>query len=100
MLITAPNDGVATALARRFVERRVASCVNVVSGVTSVYRWEGEVQEDPEALLIVKTTTERLDELESVLADEHPYDTPEFVALEPAHVEPRYAAWLLAESAR
>ena len=94
VLITHPADG-ARAFARALVERRLAACVNLLP-VTSVYRWQGTVEEEPEVLLVVKTGADRLAELEAALAD-HPYDVPELVALRPAHVEPAYLAWLLGE---
>lgn len=94
VLITAPDTEVARSLARGLVEARLAACVNLVPGVTSVYRWEGEVQEDPEVLLVAKTTAARLVEVEAFLVSAHPYDTPECVALAPASVEARYLDWL------
>ncbi len=93
--ITHPLEG-AEAFARGLLERRLAACVNLTR-VTSVYRWQERIHEDAEALLVVKTSALRLAELERHVAREHPYDTPEFVALEPAAVEARYLAWLLAE---
>ena len=97
VLVTAPDVDVAKRLARGLVEARLAACVNVVGGVTSVYRWEGATHEDPEVLLVVKTTAERLEALEAWLAEEHPYDVPECVALEVARVEAKYLAWLVGE---
>ena len=98
VLITAPDRDVALALARGLVAARLAACANVVPGVTSVYRWEGRVQEDAEVLLVVKTVRGRLDELEAFLAAEHPYDVPECVALAPTELASSYAAWLQAQS--
>lgn len=96
VLVTAPDEAVAEQLARRVVEARIAACVNLVPGLKSVYRWEGAVQCDPEVLLLVKTTAARLRELEDLLQREHPYDTPECVAIEPTAVEARYLAWWFA----
>ena len=56
VLTTCGNDEDAGALARALVERRLAACVNAVSKVASTYRWKGEVQQDQETLLIIKTT--------------------------------------------
>jgi periplasmic divalent cation tolerance protein len=95
-LVTHPVEG-ADELARRLVERGVAACVNLVA-VRSVYRWQGEVHDDPETLLVVKTVDTRLAELSEILARDHPYDVPELVVLAPTHVEARYLAWLLAET--
>lgn len=98
VLVTAPDLAVARALARGLVERRLAACVNLVPGLESVYRWQGAVENANEVLLLVKTAAERLPALEDFLAAEHPYDLPECIALEPARIEPRYLAWLLAEA--
>lgn len=94
VLITHPEEGAAD-FARGLVERSLAACVNLVP-VRSVYRWQGAVAEDPEVLLICKTTADRLAGLERVLDAEHPYDVPECVALEPASVEAKYLDWLSA----
>ena len=91
-LVTHPVDG-ADAFARLLVERGVAACVNLI-GVRSVYRWQGEVQDDPETLLVVKTTDARCGELETILATAHPYGVPELVVLAPEHIEAKYLAWL------
>jgi periplasmic divalent cation tolerance protein len=100
VLITAPDPERGRALARSLVGARVAACVNVIPGLTSVYRWEGAVQEESEVLLVVKSTAERLADLQDLVAREHPYDVPELVTLQPAAVEARYLQWLLSECAR
>ena len=94
VLSTAPDAEVARRLARLLVEARLAACVNLLPGATSVYRWHGALQEEAEVLLICKTTVERLAELEERLLAEHPYDTPEFVVIAPDSVSPAYLAWL------
>ena len=94
VLTTAPDGAVARDLARSLIEGRLAACVQCIPGVTSVYRWEGEMEEAQEVLLIIKTTAGRLEALEDAVAAEHPYETPEFVALEPVLVSAPYLAWL------
>lgn len=94
VLSTAPDLEVARRLARLLVEARLVACVNLLPGATSVYRWEGAIQEDAEVLLVCKTTLERLAALEERLLAEHPYDTPEFVVIAPDSVSPAYLAWL------
>jgi periplasmic divalent cation tolerance protein len=100
VLITAPDREVGLRLARELVAGGWAACVNLVPGITSVYRWEGKLHEDPEVLLLVKTTLKRAEELPSFLARAHPYDVPECVALAPAEVEARYLTWLQAQCKR
>ena len=93
VLSTAPPE-IAEALARALVEERLAACVNVVPGVLSVFRWEGEVQSAGEVLLVAKTTEEREPALRERLARLHPYDVPEVVALETSTVNDAYANWV------
>jgi periplasmic divalent cation tolerance protein len=81
-------------LACALVERRLAACVNVVPGVVSHYRWKGELQRDQERLLVIKTRAQRLDALRAALAELHPYELPELVALEIAAGHAPYLAWL------
>ncbi|HVS14968.1 MAG TPA: divalent-cation tolerance protein CutA [Thermoanaerobaculia bacterium] len=94
LLSTAGSVEDATRLARALVEERLAACVNVVAGVRSVYRWQGAVQEDPEALLVIKTTAERYEALAERLRALHPYDTPELLRLDVAGGDARYLEWL------
>jgi periplasmic divalent cation tolerance protein len=99
VMSTAPDLDTAKRIARALVERRLVACVNVLGGATSVYRWKGAVEEAQEVLLVIKTSAARIAELEHALAELHPYEVPELVALEPAHVEAKYLRWLLGESA-
>lgn len=95
VLVTAPDAETARSLARAVVERRLAACVNLVPVLASVYRWEGRIEEEPEVLLILKTTGARMTEIEALLAREHPSEVPECVALRPAEIEGRYLEWLI-----
>jgi periplasmic divalent cation tolerance protein len=99
VLITAPDLSSARSLGRALVEARVAACANLVPGVTSIFRWEGALQEAAEVLLVVKTRADRLEDLGRLVAELHPYEVPELVALRPDAVAPSYLAWLLSESA-
>jgi periplasmic divalent cation tolerance protein len=92
-LITAPAT-VAASLARTLVAERFAACVNLLPGVTSVYRWEGELQEDVETLLIVKTTRARFDALCEKVLELHPYDVLECIAVPVTVGLPAYLNWV------
>ncbi|MGC3997381.1 MAG: divalent-cation tolerance protein CutA [Anaeromyxobacter sp.] len=94
VLVTAPDRERALGLARALVEERLAACGNVLPGLTSVYRWEGRVQEDAEALLLLKTTLARLPALEERVRALHPYQVPEVLALPVAGGSAAYLAWL------
>jgi periplasmic divalent cation tolerance protein len=97
VFVTAP-PAAAPALARALVDRRLAACVNAVPGLTSTYRWQGTVHADPETLLVVKTTKDRLPELLAALHELHPYDVPEALSLVPDAGSAPYLAWLTAET--
>ena len=98
VLITHPVEG-ASDFARSLVDAGLAACVNLLP-VRSVFRWQGEIEEEAEVMLVAKTTEPRLAELEARLADLHPYDVPECIALAPDRVETQYLEWLGAETRR
>ena len=93
VLATAPPD-VAEDLARSLVEERLAACVNLVPGLRSLFWWQGAVANDPETLLVAKTTKTGVDALARYLKGRHPYEVPEIVVLDPASTEAAYAAWV------
>jgi len=81
-------------IARALVERRVAACVNVVPGVTSYYRWKGEIARDGEWLLVMKTTADRFEALREAVVELHPYDVPEVGALPVERGHAPYLDWI------
>lgn len=83
-------------LARVLVEERLAACVNVLPGVTSVYQWKGELCEDSEHTLLIKVSSEKRDALTARLAVLHSYDVPEILVLDPniAASFDGYVAWV------
>ena len=99
VLSTAPDVAVAKMIARAVVEERLAACVNVVTGVTSVYRWQGAVEEASEILLIMKTSPERVSSLAARIKELHPYQVPEVIALAVDAALPAYAAWVIEATA-
>ncbi len=99
VLTTAGEGDKARTLARSLVEARLAACVSVLPISCSVYRWKGEVVEEPESLLLIKTKGERIPELRLWIAGHHPYELPEFLVFEVREGSPEYLDWL-AESTR
>ena len=97
-LSTAPDMDSAKSLATALVERRLVACVQVVPGATSIYRWQGVVEEAAETLLVMKTRGACIADIEQLLRQRHPYDVPELVVLAASHVEARYLAWLTEQS--
>lgn len=94
VLTTTGTADDARRLAHAFVEEKLAACVNLIP-IESVFPWEGQIQEAPEVLLVIKTASVRLHQLEERLQQLHPYSVPEFVAVRAEQVADAYKAWLL-----
>ncbi|KAG2446768.1 hypothetical protein HYH02_008328 [Chlamydomonas schloesseri] len=93
--VTVPSAEVGEALAGKLVEAKLAACVNILPGLTSVYFWDGKVNKDPELLLIIKSREELLGELTSFVRANHPYDEPEVIGLPILGGSPSYLQWLM-----
>lgn len=98
LLTTLPDPDTARQLARRLVEERLAACVNVLEGCTSVYRWQGAVEEAAETVLVIKTAQDRYAALETFLRQQHPYELPEIIALPVVQGLPEYLDWVRAQT--
>lgn len=96
---TWPSTGEAEAAGRRLVEAKLCACVNVLPGMVSVYAWEGKVERGEEAVMILKTRRGRAAELMEAVRAAHPYDTPAIIELAVTAIDPRYGAWIAAETA-
>ena len=81
-------------MARALVERRLAACVNLVPKLTSIYRWQGAVEEAEEVLLVMKTTEAQLAMLEAAVRELHSYEVPEFLALRVEASSRPYLDWI------
>jgi periplasmic divalent cation tolerance protein len=95
---TCPDAASADAIARVLVDERLAACVNRLPGVHSTYRWQGQVEQADEVLLLIKTTADRLDALTARLRTLHPYELPELIAVEACAGLPAYLDWVSAET--
>lgn len=98
VLMTAPDAETAEKVATALVEERLAACANIVDGMVSVYRWQGGIQRDEEALIVIKTTADRLPALQSRAVELHPYDVPEVLALPVSDGHAEYLDWVRAET--
>ena len=94
VLVTVPDPETGHSLVRQMVQARLAACGSVVPGLTSIYRWKGEVHQDPESLVIFKTTTSVLEALKTRVVDLHPYEVPEVICLPIIDGAPNYLNWL------
>ncbi len=86
----------ATRLAQLLVERELAACVQVLPQITSVYRWQGGVEQSAETLLLIKTVRAAYPQLESAIKENHSYQTPEIIALPIEAGSNEYLSWLSA----
>jgi periplasmic divalent cation tolerance protein len=98
VLSTCPDRQVAEGIAQTLVEARHAACVNIVPGITSVYRWEGEIQQDAELLLVIKTTAGSYRGVEETIRQLHPAELPEVVALSMQGGLGDYLHWVALET--
>ncbi len=95
---TFADEAAAARVGRELVRRRLAACMNIVSGARSIYRWQGQIEDTSEVLAILKTERARLDELIAALGEIHPYQVPEILAVPADRVSAPYARWVLAET--
>ena len=97
VLTTVPSTDVAERIGSTLVEERLAACATVVEGVTSIYRWNGEIEREREVLMVLKTTSRAAERLKLRLVELHPYDVPEALAMEPTGGHQPYLDWVRAE---
>ncbi len=94
VVVTTPDEEEGMRIARKLVEKELAACVNVVPKMRSVYRWKGEVVEDTEALLLIKTRTKLLAKVERRVKKMHSYEVPEFLIFKIDGGSDDYLKWL------
>ena len=92
--VTAPSADEAARIARTLVEEGLAACGNVVPGLRSIYRWQGQVHDEPEALLLLKSWAPCFEALCARVVQLHPYDCPEVLRLDVADGHPPYLKWM------
>lgn len=92
-----PDRERAMELARTVIGKRLAACVNVLNGCTSVYRWRDQVQDDAEVPVLIKTCSSRFTALQEEILATHPYELPEIIALPIDQGHEPYLAWVRAE---
>ena len=94
VLCTVGSAADAERIARAVVEEGHAACVNVIPGVSSFYRWKGEVAREEEWLLVMKTTAARFEALREAVVKAHPYDVPEVIELPIERGHAPYLEWI------
>ena len=92
--VTHPNHSDAVDLARFLVERKLAAAVNLLPGMETVYRWQGEVECGQETVMIVKSRRALVEAIQNAVLSRHPYECPCFVVIDIAGSSPAYLDWV------
>jgi len=95
---TWPTAVEAEAAGRTLVERRLAACVNILPGMTSIYHWRGALERGEEVVMIIKTRATLAGEVSTAVKELHTYETPAILVMPLESVEKSYLGWLLAET--
>jgi len=94
VLVTCGSEEEALRIAQSLVEGRLAACVNIISPVRSIYRWEGKIWDEKEWMLIIKTQKKKFEDLEKKVRSLHSYSVPEILGLPIVQGHPAYLRWL------
>ncbi len=94
VFVTCANEKEAELIAANLVRQRLAACVNIISGVKSVYRWKGKVENSKELLLIIKTRKYKVSALIKKIKSLHSYDVPEIIAVRITNGSKDYLEWI------
>ena len=96
VLVTAPNITIARKIAAAALKERLAACANLIPKIESHYWWQGQLESSSEVLILFKTSRAKLDDLQNSVVKDHPYDTPEFIALNLDQGAEKYLSWIAA----
>ncbi|UZP68686.1 divalent-cation tolerance protein CutA [Desulfovibrio mangrovi] len=96
--MTASGEAEARSIGEALVAKRLAACVNILSGIRSIFRWDSKVQDENEVAFMAKTTADRLDELTAVVKDLHSYEVPCIVALPIVGGSAEFIDWIRTET--
>ena len=94
VLCACPDQSTAQNIAEQLVDKRLAACINILPGVTSIYQWQGKRETAQEHLLLIKTTDEVYETLEQAITELHPYELPEVVAVSITRGLEPYLNWI------
>lgn len=94
VISTFPDAETARQIGTALIQGQLAACVNIVPGIESIFRWKGSLDEGPEVLALIKTSTEAYPALEAELIRLHPYDLPEVIAVDIAAGSEAYLEWI------
>ncbi len=93
VFVTASSADEARKIANAILEKRLAACVNIVSGVESHYWWQGKLEAAAEVMLVIKSSAEQFEALQETVRQHHSYECPEIFAVAPHEMSPDYRKW-------
>lgn len=91
---TCPNQESAEGIAEHLISQKLAACVNIIAGITSVYEWEGNIESSQEYLLFIKSHRDKYNAIEEAIKNLHPYELPEIIAVPIDRGLPEYLQWI------
>ncbi len=97
VFITAKDEDEAATIAKALIEEHLAACVNIMHPIRSIYRWEGKIADDTEALMIAKTRRGLFEKIQARVSSLHSYNVPEIIAVQIAEGSAEYLNWLMQE---
>lgn len=98
VLVSAPTIDVARRLVQVALKNKLIACANLIPRIESHYWWQGKIESSREILIVIKSQRTRLKQLEALISENHPYDTPEFICLSIEWGSHRYLSWLATET--
>jgi periplasmic divalent cation tolerance protein len=98
VLTTVPSEDAGKEIARKILEARLAACVNVSKKVSSMYWWEGRIEDTEEVQLFIKTKLDLYNSLEGLIIQNHPYKVPEIIAIPVKAGSTKYLEWISNET--
>jgi len=96
--VTTPDEKTAKTIANKILEKKLAACVNIIPNINSIYRWKGKIEEDQEALMIIKTRRELFETLTKTIKEMHPYEVPEVIGIPIIEGYKAYLEWIKDET--
>merc|ERR1712154_483158 len=94
MYVMVPDMETAKKLAKPLIQNKQAACVNIIPQVTSVYEWEGEIEESSELVMLIKTSTSRVEEISTFIRENHPYDVAAAISIKIDNGNPPFLDWI------
>ena len=100
LITTFPSDEEAKSFARLAVENGLAACIQIQAPCTSIYQWEGKIEEAQEYPVHIKTASTKKEALQKFIREHHSYEVPEIVCIDLDDVDPDYEKWVISQTSK